>query len=168
MNRQEIGELLTHMEWADAESWRVVRALPAAQSDERVKWLMHHVHLVQSVYLQAWRGAPFQLTELKSYPDLASIESWARPFYPLAATFAAAVDESRFAEPIDFPWSAMIVEKFGKALPATLSESVWQVLSHSTYHRGQLAVRIRELGGEPPLVDFLVWVWSGKPAPEWS
>jgi len=41
------------------------------------------------------------------------------------------------------------------------------VASHSTYHRGQIATRIREIGGEPPLVDFLYWVWSGKPAPQW-
>jgi uncharacterized damage-inducible protein DinB len=167
MDRKELRDLLTHMEWADGQTWRVVRTLPAAQSDERLKWLLHHSHLVQSIYLQAWRGDPFQLTELKAYSDLAAIESWARLFYPNASAFAETMDESRFSEPVDFPWSAMIVEKFGKALPATLSESVWQVLSHSTYHRGQIATRIRELGGEPPLVDFLYWVWAGKPAPEW-
>ena len=60
----------------------------------------------------------------------------------------------------------MIVEKFGKVLPATLSESAWQVVHRTrTYHRGQIATRIREIGGEPPLVDFLYWVWGGKPAP---
>jgi uncharacterized damage-inducible protein DinB len=167
MDRREFSELLTHMEWADAQSWRAIRATPAAQADERVRWLMHHTHLVQSIYLQAWRGDPFQLTELASYPDLASIESWARPFYPLAAAFAATVEESRFGEPVDFPWSAMIAEKFGKILPATLGESAWQVFSHTTYHRGQLSTRIREVGGEPPVVDFLYWVWAAKPAPEW-
>lgn len=167
MNRREFRDLLTHMEWADAQSWRAVRSLPAAQSDERLKWLTHHIHLVQSIYLQAWRGDPFQLTELSTYADLAAIETWARPFYPLAAAFAEAVDESMLRRPLEFPWSAMIAEKFGKVLPATLSESAWQVFSHTTYHRGQLAVRIRELGGEPPLVDFLYWVWAGKPEPEW-
>ena len=168
MQRAEFVGLLTHMEWADAQSWRAVRGLPAAQSDDRIKWLMHHVHLVQAIYLQAWRGDPFQLTELASYPDLSAIEGWARPYYPLVRTFAETVDESRFQRPVDFPWSAMIAEKFGTVLPATLSESVWQVLSHTTYHRGQLATRVRELGGEPPLVDFLYWVWSGKPAPDWA
>lgn len=168
MDRREFTDLLTHMEWADAQSWRAIRTLPAAQSDERVKWLMHHSHLVQSIYLQAWRGDPFQLTENASYPDLAAIEVWARPYYSQVMAFADTVDEARFPRPVEFPWSAMIAEKFGKILPATLSESAWQVLSHSTYHRGQLATRIRELGGEPPMVDFLYWVWSGKPAPEWS
>lgn len=168
MDARELGDLLTHMEWADALTWRAIRTLPAAQSDERVKWLTHHVHLVQAIYLQAWQGEPFQLTELTSYPDLAAIEVWGRTYYPRAAAFAGAVAPLKFAQPVDFPWTAMIDTRFGKVLPATLGESAWQVLSHTTYHRGQLAVRIRELGGEPPVVDFLYWVWEGKPAPGWD
>lgn len=167
MDRREFSDLLTHMEWADAQVWRAVRAMAGTGSDERLKYLLHHIHLVQWVYLQAWRGDPFQVTELAAYPDLAAVEAWARPYYPMVAAFAETVNDSRFGQPVDFPWSSLIVEKFGKVLPATLGESAWQVLSHSTYHRGQVAIRIRELGGEPPLVDFLVWVWSGKPAPEW-
>jgi uncharacterized damage-inducible protein DinB len=167
MNRRDFSELVTHMEWADAQTWRAVRAMPAAGSDERLKWLLHHSQLVQSIYLQAWRGDPFQLTELASYPDVAAIEAWARPYYPRLSAFAASVDDAKFDQPVDFPWSAMIIEKFGTALPATLSQSVFQVFSHTAYHRGQIATRIREGGGEPPLVDFLYWVWAGRPAPEW-
>src|SRR5690349_2818469 len=147
MDRREFRQIVTHMEWADAETWRAVRNLAAAQTDERLRWLFHHSHLVQSIYLQAWRSDPFALTELKSYPDLAAIEAWARPYYPRAAAFANSVDESRFAQPVAFPWSEMIVEKFGKALPATLSESVFQVMTHTAYHRGQISTRIREIGG---------------------
>jgi len=155
------------MEWADAETWRAVRATPAAGSDERLKWLVHHSHLVQLIYLQAWRGDEFQPTELASYPDLATIEAWARLYYPLVSAFAESADESTFDSPVNFPWSAMIAEKFGKVLPATLSESVFHVFLHTAYHRGQISTRIRALGGEPPLVDFLYWVWAGKPAPAW-
>ena len=167
MDGHEFRDLLAHMEWADAETWRAVRDLAAAQSDQRLRWLFHHSHLVQSIYLQAWRGDPFQLTELSAYPDLSSIEDWARPYYSLATAFAETVDESRFAQAVHFPWFAMIVEKFGTERPATLSESVFQVFAHTAYHRGQVATRIRELGGEPPPVDFIYWVWAGKPAPQW-
>ncbi len=38
---------------------------------------------------------------------------------------------------------------------------------HSTHHRGQVAARLRELGGEPPLVDFIAWLWWKRPEPEW-
>jgi len=167
MDRSEFKSLLTHMEWADAHSWRAVRDLPQALTDERLKYLFHHIHLVQSVYLQAWRGDPFVLTELSAYSDLAAIEAWAKPYYREAMTFAGAVDETTFNQPVQFPWGSLIEEKFGTIRPATLSESAWQVFSHTTYHRGQIATRIREIGGEPPLVDFLVWVWGGKPAAEW-
>lgn len=168
MDRAEFGDLLTHMEWADAQTWRSVRDLLNAQTDDRLKWLLHHIHLVQSVYLQAWRGEPFVVTELKDYADLTAIDQWARPFYAKAMAFANTVDDARFKEPIEFPWSDLIVQEFGVVRPATLGESAWQVISHTTYHRGQIANRVREIGGEPPLVDFLVWVWGGKPAPEWD
>lgn len=167
MNRKEFRELVTHMEWADAETWRAVRDLEAAQGDDRLKWLFHHSHLVQSIYLQAWRGDAFALTELKAYPDLRAIHAWSRPYYPLVAAFAETIDESRFGQPVDFPWSQMIAEKFGEVLPASLGESAWQVFTHTAYHRGQIATRIRDIGGEPPPVDFIYWVWAGKPAPQW-
>jgi uncharacterized damage-inducible protein DinB len=167
MDGREFRDLLTHMEWADAHAWRAVRNCDKAPADDRLKYLFHHIHLVQSVYLQAWRGDPFQVTELSAYSDLAAVEAWARAYYRAVASYATAVDESQFDQPVEFPWSAMIAEKYGKVIPATLSESAWQVFSHTTYHRGQIAIRIRELGGEPPLVDFLVWVWGGKPAPQW-
>ena len=168
MDAHELRDLLTHMEWADAHTWRSIRQTRGANEDERLRYLLHHIHLVQSVYLQAWRGDAFAITELSSYPDLAAVETWARAFYPAAATLAQAIDESKLKRPVDFPWSAMIADRYGKIEPATMSESAWQVLSHTTYHRGQVATRIRELGGEPPLVDFLVWVWSGRRAPVWD
>jgi uncharacterized damage-inducible protein DinB len=167
MDAREFRDLLTHMEWADAETWRAVRALAPAQDDERLRWLFHHSHLVQSIYLQAWRGDAFELTELKAYPDLTAIEVWARPYYPRAAAYAQSLDNARFDQPLPIPWSAMIVEKFGKELPVTLGESVWQVFLHTSYHRGQISTRIREIGGAPPLIDYLYWVWAGRPAPAW-
>ena len=47
------------------------------------------------------------------------------------------------------------------------AESLVQVAMHTTYHRGQVATQIRALGGEPPLTDFVAWIWIGKPEPSW-
>ncbi len=46
--------------------------------------------------------------------------------------------------------------------------SCFQVANHSTYHRGQVNRSLRQLGGEPPLVDYIAWVWFGKPKAEWD
>jgi uncharacterized damage-inducible protein DinB len=60
------------------------------------------------------------------------------------------------------------VKQWGKAHPATLTDTILQVTSHTTYHRGQVNRRLRELGGDPPLTDFVVWIWRGKPNTEWN
>ena len=168
MNKREFRDLITHMEWADAHTWRSVRNLPSAHADARLRYLLHHMHIVQEVYMQAWRGDPFVVTELASYPDLPSLLEWATPYYPIVRAFADSVDESRFDHPIEFPWANTIKERFGTVTPATFAESAWQVVSHTTYHRGQVATRVREIGGEPPTVDYLMWVWQGRPSPDWS
>ena len=56
-----------------------------------------------------------------------------------------------------------------RAVCATCPKScATQVASHSTYHRGQVNARLREVGGTPPLVDYIAWIWFGRPAPNWS
>ena len=170
MDASEFRALAAHMEWADASTWRAVRRFEAAQRDERLRWLLHHAHLVQRIYLQAWRGDAFVLTELASYPDLASIEAWARPYYPELSGYAGTLTDERLRAPATFPpeWMAMIQERFPGPPAVALSDTAWQVFSHSTYHRGQIATRIRELGGEPPPVDYIYWAWVGRPGADWD
>jgi uncharacterized damage-inducible protein DinB len=51
--------------------------------------------------------------------------------------------------------------------PIAWADAMYQVVSHSSYHRGQVNTRIRKIGGEPPLTDFIAWIWRGKPSSEW-
>ena len=48
-----------------------------------------------------------------------------------------------------------------------MAETCLQVCSHSTYHRGQVNARLREIGAEPPLVDYIAWLWFERPAADW-
>jgi uncharacterized damage-inducible protein DinB len=50
----------------------------------------------------------------------------------------------------------------------TSGEGLLQAILHSQYHRGQNARRLRELGGEPPTTDLIVWIAAGRPPPDWS
>lgn len=53
-------------------------------------------------------------------------------------------------------------------LSLTVAEALTQAAMHSHYHRGQNATRLRELGGNPPPTDLIVWHWKGRPAPAWQ
>jgi uncharacterized damage-inducible protein DinB len=37
------------------------------------------------------------------------------------------------------------------------------VVNHSTYHRGQVAAKLRRLGVEPAATDFIFWMFEQVP-----
>jgi len=164
-----LKDLYRHMEWADARMWGAVFALPTeAQGDERLRYLCHHIPVVQDAFLKLWTDAPMVHPELGEFEDLAALRAWNRAYYPKLHAFLETVDEAALARGRDLPWAAEIAHRVGKAPePTTLAEMMTQVPAHSLHHRGQLAARLRELGGEPPLIDFIAWVWFDRPGAEW-
>jgi uncharacterized damage-inducible protein DinB len=41
-----------------------------------------------------------------------------------------------------------------------------QVALHGQNHRGQSLTRLRELGGKPPTLDYIIWIKS-RPGAAW-
>jgi uncharacterized damage-inducible protein DinB len=167
MQASDCQSLLKHMEWADALIWKTVLKLHDAQRDGPLLNLLYHLHSVQWAFLQVWRDEPLRVPELSSFSGLPAVANWARPCYPQLRAFVQNLDTGLLTKNIEFPWAAEVAERFGPAGPTTLGESILQVVLHSTYHRGQVATRVREAGGEPPLTDFIAWLWKGRPDPEW-
>lgn len=168
MQDHELHTLITHMEWADALIWRTVASSPGCRQDHRLLELLHHLHTVQWVYLQIWRGEAPAARELKEFADLAALAAWVRPYYPEARAFLQGLSRDELSRECRMPWADQVAKRFGSAGSATVAETVLQVVLHSGYHRGQIASRIRELGSDPPLTDFIAWAWQERPAPEWE
>lgn len=167
MTKDEVLALFSHMEWADAQVWTAVGSVQPA-GDASLKERLHHVHVVQRIYLQLWQDQPHDVRELSTFATLADVRAWAREYYGELRRFLPLVDTSRLERPVAFPWADDLVKWFGAARTATVLETMHQVAIHTAHHRGQLTTTIRELGGTPPLVDFIAWVWMGKPEPEWG
>jgi uncharacterized damage-inducible protein DinB len=162
-----IRDLWMHMEWADARVWSAVAVSPVALADDRLRDVLAHLHVTQRAFLRAWRGEPRDAP----YPPLATlseIAGWARDGYGEALAYLDALGDEDGARPMPLPWAALVEQRLGQpAAPTTLHETALQVALHSTYHRGQANARLRDLGGTPPLVDYIAWVWLGRPAPTW-
>ncbi|UCF18634.1 MAG: hypothetical protein JSU87_11875 [Gemmatimonadota bacterium] len=159
---------MRHMEWADSLVWESVLALPEARSDAALRERLYHSHIVQWAYLQIWRGEPLEMREASSFEDLRAIHAWVRDYYRQVAALLAEEDEGALRREIRFPWAQQLVERWGSARSATFVETLIQIASHTSYHRGQINTRLRELGGKPPLTDFIAWIWMGRPAPAWE
>jgi uncharacterized damage-inducible protein DinB len=164
-----IRDVYTYMEWADSQVWTAVRTLPAAAEDARVRVWLQHIHNVQHLFLQVWQGTTPTPKTLDDFPDLAAIEVWGRQYYPAVNAYLAGTAPADLSRVVVLPWSRMIAKALGISPgETTLGETIFQIANHTTHHRAQISARVRELGGEPPLVDYIAWVWRSRPAPVWE
>jgi uncharacterized damage-inducible protein DinB len=160
-------DLFAHMEWADAHVWRAMVAKPEVLNDERLMKLVHHLHLVHRAFFMMWNGEAISSEEFYAIHPPEELRAAARPLYARMDEFVAA-SESRLNERVHMPWLQHFEKQLGTSLQSpTFGETFLQLPMHSTYHRGQVNARLRELGAEPPLVDYIAWIWFGRPSPEW-
>lgn len=159
---KQVSDLIGHQEWADAELWRAIERVPSAGADAEFMNRQHHIHLVQHAFLDIWNGRAVAVTKVEDFQALAELKEYARTYYRQAAEFLAA------GESID--WTRRIEVEWFKKFPGvpTLMDTALQVALHTAQHRAQNAARLRSLGGDPPVTDFILWIAQGKPAANWS
>jgi uncharacterized damage-inducible protein DinB len=165
-----LRQLFRHMEWADAEVWRAVLAHQPAARDARLRDLLTHLHRTQRLFLLVWQKQLLDTAWGKAdFATAADLRAWAHTYYPEVNRFLETLDESALRATVSMPWIKTFEAQLGRSFSTpTLAETIFQVPSHSTYHRGQVNARLREVGGEPPLVDYIAWIWFGRPEPDWS
>lgn len=169
MKSEQIEYLINHMMWADTEVWKKVLAFESAEGDERIKKLLYHIHQVQYAFYFLWNDLPIEIPKPEVFSDFKSIAKWGFDYQQKLNDFLSSPIADENNKVIQIPWSVLFERKTEKkVVPATLEETMLQIASHSTYHRGQINTRFRELGGDPASVDLIVWVWLGKPKAKWG
>ncbi len=162
-----LRELYIHMEWADSHVWRAIGRL--AEQDERLQAKLYHVHFTQRAFLSVWTGAKVPRYDPTSLPTYGQLRAWTEPFYGEANAYLATLADADLSRTLNVPWARLFEKAVGRPPgDTTLGQTIFQAANHTTYHRGQVNTRIRELGGEPPPVDYILWLWTGRPAPEWT
>ena len=123
---------------------------------------------MQQFFLRTWRGEP-PPASLPTFEAAEPLLDWARPYYDEVFSYLATFGTDRISEPVPLAWAARVEKMLGRA-PATttIGDTILQVALHTLYHRGQVNARLREVGGTPPLVDYIAWVWFGRPGPNWA
>jgi uncharacterized damage-inducible protein DinB len=168
MQLETLNDLYAHMQWADASVWRTVFASGAARGDQKLRELFHHLHLVQHAFLRAWQGEPPDTT-FPTFSEMGPLRAWGRSYYNVIFRHLGTLTEEQISKTAELPWEEIVAQQIGqKPVPISVRETLLQVPLHSLYHRGQINLRLREVGGEPPTVDFIVWTWLGKPAASWE
>ena len=165
-SRAAILDLFRHMEWADALTWRTALS-DSTRLDPVVQAKIRHLHRTQQFFMKVWREeeVSYEQIEITFEEEL----PLAQRFHLEAREHLEAPGRTELSEILVVPWAAYFATSLGvpSAGPTMLGETMFQVAAHSTYHRGQINMRVRELGETPPLVDYIAWLWLSRPAAEW-
>jgi uncharacterized damage-inducible protein DinB len=149
-----IRELFHHQAWADTA------ILKAADGDARLIGPLHHIVMVQRLFLSLFLKRPLDIARESAIPEsFDRLELLFRVTHEEELSFVDRLDPGQLDQTIDVP--------FFPGLHPSLAEALMQVVLHSQNHRGQCLTRLREFGRTPPALDFIVWLKDDRPAPDW-
>ena len=156
-----LQELYRHQAWADAAHWRAVMASEAARGDADLKARLIHIHGVQQVWLGRWQGVDLGFPRPEDHGAIEDTLHFARACHAALAAFLSLQREADLPAPITYRNLA------GETFTQPLGDLMLHLPLHSQYHRGQTAMRLRQLGAPAPGTDLVTWQRTGRPAPEW-
>jgi len=157
MKVDEARELFAYCAWANAQVFAVSAALApeqlnaaAASSFPSVRGTLGHIVGAEWIWLRRWRGesptaapgwaAEASLPELRDH--LAAVEAEREEYL-------AGLRDDDLLRVVEYRTLA------GQPSADPLGGLLQHVVNHSTYHRGQVATQLRQLGVTPPGTDLI-------------
>jgi uncharacterized damage-inducible protein DinB len=153
-------DLFQHQAFADAAMVNAIRQHGMAARDRELRTLLHHILVAHRYWIHLSQGIRFSVDEETTVPDsLEPIVARYREIQALEGEWLARLEESDLTRTLESP--------FFQGRRIAVRDALIQVCLHSQGHRSQCAARLRALGGEPPPVDFILWL-KDRPAAVWD
>lgn len=159
MTVTELRRLYAYSRWATTRLLHAAAALDPAALDRplgtsfgTLRETVAHLYGVERLWLDRWLGgtigAPSSPTELES---IDAVERRWAAVWKGQDDFLRARTDAQLRDVFSY--------RNQSGLPASvgLADMLLHVANHATYHRGQIAAAIRQLGGTPAPTDFLLF-----------
>jgi len=155
-----IRALFEHQAYADAALLNAVSRNESAARDPEIRTLFHHILVAHRFWIHLAQNLPFVRDDEARVPEsLAQIAARFRATQDQEREWLAHMDEADLGRTLDVSYFP------GRKIP--VSDALMQVCLHSQGHRAQCATKLRAHGGEPPTVDFILWLQT-RAAPAWD
>lgn len=151
---EAIHRLFSHLQWADGLVLESLRE--GGQASPRALKLYAHVLGAEAVWLSRLRG---MATEVPVWPP-ADFETCAKLMaetHAELARFIDSLDDAAVERTVHYRNSA------GVELDSRIGDILLHVMLHGAYHRGQVALLLRDAGATPAPTDYIAFV-RGVPA----
>jgi uncharacterized damage-inducible protein DinB len=156
-----LRDLVAHAEWANAVFFHAWGKSPARDQEEMCRRVGHIIG-VQQGFLAMLRGEPAAEPPDGPTPSFDDLKALAVTSHAGLRDFAAALGPEGLTRAVQVPWFP------DPPCVITVAEALVQVAMHTQHHRGQCMTRLKDFGGEPKNVDWIIWLWKQKPSGRWS
>jgi uncharacterized damage-inducible protein DinB len=151
---QLLFEIYQHQAWADTKHWKVFDTHPKALKDEKVQKRIQHIYQVQRAFLLICQKKNLDRRLLVEVQDMSILKKNIEDSHKEAIEFVKNISDECLKEVVNIPWFK------DPPVNITTEQALMQAAMHSHYHRAQNATRLREIGIDPPLTDYIVWLWK--------
>ncbi len=140
-------KLYTYNAWSNA---RVIRALTSQQvNDEKILSIMGHIVAAQFLWLHRIKGLPPAQVKLWGEYSLEQVTSMAEEVGKLWLEFVESNET--------FDRELTYTNYVGDPYVNNVETIMMHLVNHSSYHRAQIALLMRQKGFEPINTDFITW-----------
>ena len=155
-----LRDLLAHAEWANAVFFHTWAKSPAREHEE-LRQRVRHIIGVQHGFLSILRGESSSRSDGPP-PSFEELKQRAVSCHAGLRDYAAGLSPEDLSRTVRIPWFP------DPPCIVTVAEALVQVSMHTQHHRGQCMTRLKDFGGEPKNVDWIIWLWKQKPQGRWD
>jgi uncharacterized damage-inducible protein DinB len=156
-----LRDLMAHAEWANAVLFHAWGKSPARDHEEMRRRLDHMIG-VQQGFLSILRGETAGGPPGGPPSNFADLLARAPACHAGLRDFASSLSADGLSRTVRIPWFP------DPPCVITTAEALVQVAMHTQHHRGQCMTRLKDFGGEPKNVDWIIWLWKQKPEAVWG
>lgn len=162
---EQITHLYEYNEWATNHLIEAASALSGDDLAERrgdylsILHLFGHIAAAEINWLERWNTGrnTTATTELQKMPDIGTVRASFTASHLGLREFIAGLTDERLDAPLEFRDSA------GTLFTRPLWQLMMHVANHGTYHRGEIAMMLTDLGHSPGDLDFIFWEMANHP-----
>ena len=159
MTHRDLSTLVEFNYWARDRMLESVSALEAEQyvkpmgnSFSSVRDTVVHIYSAEWIWCSRWHGtSPSSRLNASLYPDLPAVTSAWRDLEQKIRAFVDGLDDMRISAEIEY----RLMD--GQAFRSPIWQMVQHVVNHGTYHRGQVATLLRQLGARAASTDLIAF-----------
>ncbi len=157
VTNQEIKVLYAYNAWATNRVFEALAEVPEElcmvdlkASHGGIHGAMTHLIAAEKIWVSRWEGKPeASLLLARDVPSLAALKQIWEDVASRTARFVAKLDDRKLQSSFEYTSTE------GKRYTHTYQQTLQHLVNHSTYHRGQIAILMRQVGAQPVATDLI-------------